>query len=643
MKNLYTTSLLTAALFSALSLSAQIAQNGQNSGKTAMQPGMKASQTKYVKCTKFFVSKPLSELPDAKYVQKGEIKEAGDKLAEQYDKLIPKPKPQPFSGDPIVQTAMGVQALDTPLVNFNGIPTALDPPDPDGAVGPNYFVQADNMNIAVYSKTGAAVMGPKDLGYLWDSTSEVGDPIVMYDRFADRWFISQLYQDAMGYWELGAAVSTTNNPTGTYYTYIFFIGGLEGQPSSLMPDYPKYSIWTDGYYCTCRFFSGTGTQFVLVLERNRMLAGSPSAGMMSDSLPSSHSFSGNNRLTNAPKTLDCEGPLPPYGTPNYLFFFENLASGGPSNSIVIYKISTDTSTKVITSSVYDSLPTATFNAYFNGGSQYTNISQPGMNESIDDLDGCFNYRVPFRSFVGYNAVVLCNTVNLGNLVAGIRWYELHQDQVTKKFTIYQQGTYGPADAVSRWNASIDMDDNGNIGLAYNVSDSLTTYPGIRYTGRLASDPLGQMTFTERTAISGAGTWNGWRWGDYSQTTLDPSDGITFWHTNEFVDDSNLERTRIFSFKLQGTAGLNEAKTPNGELNLFQSGAMLNVVATSLPNNEKVIVNLFDINGKQLTSEWVVPQAGKIENQINVENYAAGTYLVRIGNEKFQLVKKVIIN
>jgi len=603
------------------------------------QTAVRKGNSSYIMCHNFHISKPLRELPRAKPIKQADKKEAGDKLAEQYDKLIPKPKPGSFLTDPVIQHTAGATALDTPIVNFNGVANAEFPPDPDGAVGPGYFVQADNMNIAVYDKSGNVVMPSTNLGYLWSSDSnEVGDPIVLYDKFADRWFVSQLEQDAQGYWDLETAVSTTNDPTGSYYIYYFFVGILSGNP---MPDYPKYSIWTDGYYCTCRFFGGP--EQIIVLQRAEMLAGSPSAVMMYDSLPESHPFSGNNRLTNAPKTLDCDGPLPPYGSPNFLFFFENTSSGGPSNSIVIYKIATDTTIKTVTSSVYDSLPTAPFNAYFNGSGAYDNICQPGYNYSIDDLDGCFNFRVPYMRFVGYNSVVLCNTVNLGGLVAGIRWYELRQDDITQKWSIYQQGTYGPNDGISRWNASICMNNNGDIALAYNVSDSVSTYPGIRYTGRLAGDPLGQMTFAEQTAVTGIGSvYSYGRWGDYSQSTLDPVDGITFWHTNEYVDSSN-EATRVFSFKLSRPAGIGAITQANANLKVYQSGSNLNIIATSLPNNENTVINLFDINGKQLTSEWVKPQGGTIENKIDVSNFATGTYLVRIGNSGYQVVKKVILN
>ncbi len=388
------------------------------------QTANKKTASKYVKCSKFFISKPLRDLPDAKYVKDGDKKEALDRLAEKYEKLVPKPKHGQAKPDPVVQNVTGSVIPDSTLVNFDGIPNAEDPPDPTGAVGPNYFVQADNVNIAVYDKHGTAVMGPKDLGYLWNQY-EIGDPIVLYDKFVDRWFVSQLELDSASNWLLTAAVSTTNDPTGTYYVYYYPMPVI-----GFLPDYPKYSIWTDGYYCTERAFGGP--EQIFVLERNRMLKGDPAAGMIWDSLPTSHPFSGDNRLTNAPKVLDCDGALPPYGTPNYLFFFENLTSGGPSNSIVIYKLVTDTTLKTITPTVYDSLPTAWFNAYFNGAGNYDNISQPGYTYSIDDLDGSFNYRVPFIKFTGYNSIVLSNTVNMGGLVAGVRWYELRQNDSTPK-------------------------------------------------------------------------------------------------------------------------------------------------------------------------------------------------------------------
>jgi len=142
-------------------------------------------------------------------------------------------------------------------------------------------------------------------------------------------------------------------------------------------------------------------------------------------------------------------------------------------------------------------------------------------------------------------------------VAGVRWYEIRRKEGV--YSLYQQGTFNP-DSVNRWMGSIAMDKNGNIALGYSVSDAVSVKPGIRYTGRLAGDPLGQMTLGEATLIDGTGvqvTLNN-RWGDYTSLNIDPVDGCTFWYTNEYYQIAGIIsvitapwQTRIGSFKLPG--------------------------------------------------------------------------------------------
>ena len=81
---------------------------------------------------------------------------------------------------------------------------------------------------------------------------------------------------------------------------------------------------------------------------------------------------------------------------------------------------------------------------------------------------------------------------------------------------------------------------------------------MRYTGRAAADPLGQMTQTERNAFTGDGTQTEaeGRWGDYSDLTVDPVDDCTFWYAQEYIGAGDLPllgawRTRIVSFKFPG--------------------------------------------------------------------------------------------
>ena len=161
------------------------------------------------------------------------------------------------------------------------------------------------------------------------------------------------------------------------------------------------------------------------------------------------------------------------------------------------------------------------------------------------------YRLQYRNFETFQAMVTNHSVNVdGTGHTGIRWYELRN--TGSGWTIYQQGTFAP-DSSNRWMGSIAMNHHGDIALGYSVSDSLGTYPTIRYTGRLAGDPLGQMTTGEQTVINGSGYQNGpaCRWGDYSMMSVDPSDDSTFWYTQEYIQTSGYAswRTRIASFNI----------------------------------------------------------------------------------------------
>jgi hypothetical protein len=81
--------------------------------------------------------------------------------------------------------------------NANLLGILLAPPDTDGDVGPNHYVQITNLVTTIFDKSGNVVLGPfpnnvfwSGLGGLCQNTNR-GDPIVLYDESQDRWLVAQ--------------------------------------------------------------------------------------------------------------------------------------------------------------------------------------------------------------------------------------------------------------------------------------------------------------------------------------------------------------------------------------------------------------------------------------------------------------------
>jgi hypothetical protein len=424
------------------------------------------------------------------------------------------------------------------------------PYDPSGAVGPNHYVQMINSTtFKVYDKVSGAVLLTGTLGNLWTpATANNGDPIVLYDKAADRWFLAQFGSSTDN--KIYIAVSTTNNPLGSYYTYTYV--------SPQFPDYLKFCVWQDGYYMT----SNQTTQKVFAFERTAMLAGTPGARSVyvNYSPPKSGFF--------VPLPGDAgDGPLPAAGTPCPIFSYSDNGWGASYfDRVNIYNMAVNwtPATPTATITLAANVSTAAFDASYNA--QWNDISQPGTNQKLDGIGGVCMYRAQWKSWAGYNSVVLNWAVKISNTQRSIKWCELRQNQSTGVWTMYQEGIYTP-DAATRWMGSICMDNNGSIGLSYLKSQSSPAiYPGLYYTGRRSCDPLGTLPVTEVLVQPGTGYQTGTnRNGDYAHQSLDP-DGVTFWSTSEFMggtSGASAARTRIFSYQISScstVAGVSIALT-----------------------------------------------------------------------------------
>lgn len=531
---------------------------------------------------------------------------------------------QPVLEDPVLQTNPAFRSSRAPMLSFNGQSGSGYPPDPSGAAGPNHYVQAVNTVYRIYNKSGIGVAGPFNLSSLWSGSNNLGDPIVMYDRHADRWFISQFNQNPN---RILIAVSQTNDPTGAYYAYSFTM--------SSFPDYPKYSVWWDGYY-----MSSNSSNTAVVFEREKMLAGDASAQMIALSLPNQRHGGFRGALPS-----DADGDMPPNGTPCYFFnLSDNGFGGGSVDQIQVWNMITNWSlpsaTQVVASTPV-SVPA--FDAVFTGG--FANISQPGTSQRLDVIQGVLMFRAQHRTWTGYNTMVLTHAVDLGSNRSGIRWYEL-RDADNGIWQVHQSGTWAPDNTASRWMSSAAMDDLGNIGMAYSICDaSNTMYPSLAYTGRLASDALGDMSYHEQFAVNGtASQKNIDRFGDYAHLSLDP-DGKTFWYTGEYIGGSNngTPRTRIFKFSIEDEAGITNPYYSDLGMIAYVNGEQLMVQVEGIHGNENVQLDLVTMFGQTIERKADLDVTdGRVNNSFSTSELATGTYFVRVGNQNFQKVVKVVI-
>jgi subtilase family serine protease len=495
----------------------------------------------------FDVSRPLRELP-RRAPQAGFMHEAPSFRHATGPKML----------DPVVQSTPAPSLLAGPSLSFEGISNlnGVLPPDTEGAIGPNHYVQWVNLSFAVYQRgpagsTPTLIYGPVAGNTLWTGfggpceTTNNGDPVVRYDQLADRWFVSQLALPNAYFGLYFApfyqciAVSATPDPTGPYYRYQYSFQKLN--------DYPKFGVWPDAYYMTMNQFNppllGYAGQGVVAFDRLAMLQGRP-ANMVYFDLASVDINLGGMLPS------DVDGVPPPAGSPNFYMEVDDDAWGFPQDQLELWKFHVDWTTPSNSTFTQAALmPTAAFDSNLCGGSQSC-VPQPGTTELLDTLSDRLMYRLQYRNFGDHESLVVNHTVDVdGTDHAGIRWYEVRDPNGLP--WIYQQGTYAP-DADHRWMGSAAMDSAGNMAIGFSVS-SATTYPSIRYAARLATDPLGTLGQGETTLIAGSGsqTHTADRWGDYSMMTVDPTDGCTFWYTQQYYATTSLAgwQTRIGAFSL----------------------------------------------------------------------------------------------
>ena len=405
--------------------------------------------------------------------------------------------------DPSLQSDLPILSMPLTLMNFTGQGATNsagtetgDPPDTNGFVGSNHFVQTVNGGIEMWNKaSGTVAAASKTVGSLWTGytctnagcacgTRNDGDPVVLYDQIADRWVITQFSlpnQDKNAGPSFQCfAVSKTADPTGAYWLYDF-------KYTAAVNDYGKFSVWPDAYYGTFNLFGTAAYQGaeICAYDRVKMLAGQPAtqqcflkAYVNSPPCPAAQAFTTYSVLPVKPRRKD----LAASGTPGFFFQTDQSQCSTPYTQVDLWTMHVDWTTPANTTITG---PTAlTVNGFTPTCNGATNcIPQPGTASTLDSLADKSMFRFTYRNFGAYQSLLVNHSV-VANATSGVRWYEIRYANGTP--SIYQQGTYGPNDGNWRWMGSIAQDQAQDFALGYGLSGSAHK-PAVAWTGRLNSD------------------------------------------------------------------------------------------------------------------------------------------------------------
>ncbi len=467
--------------------------------------------------------------------------------------------------------------LGAGFVGPEGSSTQRNPSDNSLAVGPDHVIQIINSRLAIFTKTGTAVLGPVETRTVFQNfggpceTQNNGDAVVRYDQLAARWLIVMpvfskhllrsapqpgpavrlgtrdsplgTRDSALGTrmpsaegrvpsYAMCYAISTGSDPMGPYYRYEF--------SRALFPDYPRPAVWPDGYYVPTSTGDEVIQKHACVVERAKMLVGG-------DAREQCVVIDGVNFLNNA----DLDGPeLPPPGAPNIM-----LAAGGAQLRKIMeddgiyastFHVDWEDSTKTKVTGP-TRIPVARYH-YLCDGQLTDCVPQPGTDRRLDAQGDKLMARVVYRRIGNQESIVAVHSVNTKAGGGGVRWYEFRLDRA-RQVRLYQQGTYAP-DRFYRWMASPAMDRKGNIGIGYSFGGT-PHFAGQRFAGRMAGDPKGRLTLRETILATGeAAQTNTMRWEDYTQTAMDPTDDCTIWYVGDYLKkDSTNYSTRIGAFRM----------------------------------------------------------------------------------------------
>ncbi len=443
------------------------------------------------------------------------------------------------------------------------------PPDSMGSVGLTQVMVLTNGRMKVFDKQGN--LGPLDVDLDTFFSSLVGpgqfvsDPHVRYDRLSGRWFITAITAtgaDREPANNILIAVSSGAIIDGASSFSLFRFrhdqAGIQ-QPnidSGGFADYDTLGVDKFALYMGVNVFKFTGAILNIrstgyVIRKADLLNGTltvtPFRELGIFTLNSDNTFSGSGMDT--PQGVDNDDPNASEG----YFIGVDMTSFSILN---LRRVSNPGSTPGMSPNIVLSVPTTAFPL---------DQVQPSVLTLDAVSDRLFAAAIHTNRITGVKSLwtahnIAVDATGVGSETGdrnGSRWYEL-RDLTAANPTLFQAGTVfdSSTDPTTPrrgfWMPSVAMSGQGHMALGASFA-STGDRPGVAVAGRLAVDVLG-TTRLPTLAVPGEETYTDGlgeppqRWGDYSQTAVDPTDAQTMWTFQEYSNFAGLWTVRAIQLK-----------------------------------------------------------------------------------------------
>ncbi|HMQ69594.1 MAG TPA: hypothetical protein PKA90_11705 [Ignavibacteria bacterium] len=406
------------------------------------------------------------------------------------------------------------------------------PPDSQGDVGPTQAMVCANGRIKVFSKAGVLGGLNSDLDVFFNSVrngSGISDPHIRYDRLTARWFVVAINLQAAPNRVVIAVSSGSAITSQSSFTFYQFMENLPGAINGFA-DYPTLGVDKFALYIGMNMFNAAGTAFLgtngYVIRKSDLLSGTLTTTAFT------LVTSGAGIYT--PQGVHNDDPS---ATEGYFIGVDTQVF----SLLVMKRVTNPGGTPSISGNLNITVPTTVYPE---------TVPHNGSSARLDALDDrLFAAEIHKNKITG--AVTLWTAHNIEVNSSGVastsgsrdagRWYEI--TNLTTTPSINQSGTlYDPAGSSARyyWIPSVAMSGQGHMAMGCSSAGS-GRRAEIYTAGRFRTDPLGtiQSSILAQSSSTGYSVQGGTqRWGDYSQTVVDPNDDMTMWTFQEYCDATN---------------------------------------------------------------------------------------------------------